>query len=55
MIAVAIVVCEIAFWVLLLGGLTARYPLRRPRLGAILLVAVPLVDAVLLALSLIHI
>ena len=51
MIAVAIVVCEIAFWVLLLGGLTARYPLRRPRLGAILLVAVPLVDAVLLAFT----
>ena len=51
MIAIAIAICEIGFWALLLGGLTARYPLRRPRLGAILLVAVPLVDALLLAFT----
>jgi hypothetical protein len=34
MIAAAIVVCEVAFWVLLLSGLTARYALGRVRLGA---------------------
>ncbi|MBY8871687.1 hypothetical protein K7640_07515 [Micromonospora sp. PLK6-60] len=43
-----IVACEVAFWVLLLAGLVARYPLRRPRVGAALLIAVPLVDLVLL-------
>jgi hypothetical protein len=47
-LAALIVATEIAFWVLLLSGLTARYLLRRPRLGAVLLVATPLVDVVLL-------
>lgn len=46
-----IVACEILFWVVLLAGLTARYLLRRPRLGAALLVAAPLVDLVLLTAS----
>ena len=46
----AIVVCEVAFWVALLTGLTARYLLRRLRLGATLLVLAPVSDAVLLAL-----
>lgn len=50
MILVAIVVCEIAFWVAILSGLTARYLLRRPRLGAVLLVLAPIIDAVLLTL-----
>jgi hypothetical protein len=49
MLAALIVATEIAFWVLLLSGLTARYLLRRPRLGAVLLIATPLVDVVLLA------
>jgi hypothetical protein len=26
--------CEIAFWVLLVAGMTVRYLLRRPRTGA---------------------
>jgi hypothetical protein len=51
MIAVAIVVCEVAFWILLLGGLTARYVLDRARLGAVLLVCAPLVDVVLLTIT----
>lgn len=34
-------------------GLIARYPLRRPRLGAALLIAVPVVDLVLLAATMI--
>lgn len=49
-----IVGCEIAFWVLLAAGLVARYPLRRPRLGAALLLGVPLVDLVLLAASIVE-
>lgn len=51
MIAVAIVVCELAFWLLLLSGLTARYVLGRAHLGAILLVCVPLTDVVLLVVT----
>ncbi|MPR00044.1 hypothetical protein GB931_19390 [Modestobacter sp. I12A-02628] len=47
----AIIACEIGFWVVLGAGLLARYVLRRPRLGAALLVCVPLVDVVLLVLT----
>ena len=47
----AIVACEIGFWVLLALGLMARYPLRMPRVGAALLIAVPLVDLALLVFS----
>lgn len=50
MILVAIVVCEVAFWVAILGGLVARYLLRRPRLGAGLLILAPVIDVILLAL-----
>lgn len=49
MLLTVIVACEIGFWVVLGAGLLARYPLRRPRLGAALLIGVPLVDLVLLA------
>ncbi|SCG39316.1 hypothetical protein [Micromonospora halophytica] len=48
MLLAVIVGCEIGFWVVLAAGLVARYPLRRPRLGAALLFCVPLVDLVLL-------
>ncbi|WP_066460841.1 hypothetical protein [Sanguibacter suarezii] len=47
-----IAVCEVAFWVVLGAGLLARYPLRRRRLGAALLLCVPLVDLVLVSASL---
>lgn len=50
MTLVAIIVCEVAFWIAIVGGLVARYLLRRPRLGAALLVTAPAVDVVLLAL-----
>lgn len=53
MLVAVIVGCEVAFWVVLLAGLIARYPLRRPRLGAALLIAVPVVDLVLLAATMI--
>jgi len=48
MIVQLIVVCEALFWVFLGAGLAARYLLRRPALGAALLVGAPLVDVVLL-------
>lgn len=47
-----IAICEVAFWVVLCAGLVARYPLRRRRLGAALLLCVPLVDLVLVSASL---
>lgn len=50
MVLTAIVACEVAFWVALLAGLAARYVLRRPRLGAALLMLAPAVDVVLLVL-----
>ena len=48
MILGIIVACELAFWVLIVLGLTARYLLRWPHLGAALLVLTPVVDVVLL-------
>ena len=51
MLVTVVIAAEIAFWVLLAAGLSARYVLRRRRLGAALLVGVPLVDVVLLAAS----
>ena len=39
---------EIAFWVLLLAGLVARYVLRMRRTSSVLLIATPFVDLVLL-------
>lgn len=50
MTLIAIVVCEISFWVAILGGLTARYVLHRPGLSNALLVAAPLIDVILLVL-----
>lgn len=50
MILIAIVVCEVAFWVAIIAGLAARYLLRKPRLGGTLLILAPVIDAVLLAL-----
>ena len=44
-----VVVAGIAFWLILVAGLTARYPLGRPSLGMALLVATPVVDLTLLA------
>lgn len=53
MLPAFIVAAEIGFWVILASGLTARYVLRRPRLGAVLLVATPLVDVLLLVATVI--
>ncbi|MEW2519147.1 hypothetical protein [Actinacidiphila alni] len=51
MIVAVIAGCEIGFWLLLAAGLVLRYPLRRPRAGAVVLTAVPLVDVVLLVVT----
>jgi hypothetical protein len=48
-----IIACEVAFWVLLAGGLAARYLLRARELSTLLLVSVPLVDVILLIASVI--
>jgi hypothetical protein len=46
----AIVAAEVAFWVILLGGLALRYLVRARRLSTIVLLGVPLVDVALLVL-----
>jgi hypothetical protein len=46
-----IIACEVAFWILLVAGLAARYLLRARTLSAILLICAPLVDVVLLVAS----
>lgn len=48
MILLAIIACEIGFWVAIIAGLAARYLARRPKLGAALLIAAPVIDLVLL-------
>ncbi|WP_035845838.1 hypothetical protein [Kitasatospora azatica] len=48
MLVSLIVAGEIAFWLLIAAGLALRYPARRPRAGAAVLLAVPLVDLVVL-------
>jgi hypothetical protein len=53
MLLAIIVACEIGFWLVLGGGLVARYLLRRRVLSTILLVAAPLVDVVLLVATVI--
>ncbi|MFV2175045.1 hypothetical protein ACFHW2_30480 [Actinomadura sp. LOL_016] len=49
MLIAVIAACEVGFWIVLGAGLVARYPLRLRRLGALLLLCVPLIDVVLLA------
>lgn len=48
MLYLVIVGSEIGFWLVLLAGLVARYPLGRRRTGAVLLALVPVTDLVLL-------
>ncbi|WP_449278990.1 hypothetical protein [Leucobacter sp. GX24907] len=49
-VVTGILICEIGFWVLLLGGLAARYLLRWRRVSTVLLLCVPLLDVLLLSL-----
>jgi len=48
LITALIVGCEVAFWVFVLLGLTFRYVLKLPKIGALLLFCTPLIDLVLL-------
>jgi hypothetical protein len=54
MVVAVILACEVLFWVLVLGGLAARYLLRRTRLSTVLLLLVPVLDVVLLAVIALH-
>jgi hypothetical protein len=49
LILAVIIACEIGFWVFIASGLVARYLLRMPRTGLVLLAMTPVVDLVLLA------
>ncbi|MFF2012844.1 hypothetical protein ACFVWY_27725 [Streptomyces sp. NPDC058195] len=51
MIVTLIVLCEVAFWVLLVAGLALRYWAKRPRLGAAVLLCEPLLEIVLLVVT----
>ncbi|MFC9173938.1 MULTISPECIES: hypothetical protein [Streptomyces] len=51
MIALLVVACEVAFWVLLAAGLALRYVARKPRLGAAVLLCEPLLEVVLLVVT----
>ncbi|MER5682573.1 hypothetical protein [Streptomyces sp. NPDC002205] len=51
MIVTLIVLCEVAFWVLLAAGLALRYLAKKPRLGAAVLLCEPLLEVVLLAVT----
>ncbi|PCI61081.1 MAG: hypothetical protein COB37_08865 [Kordiimonadales bacterium] len=53
MLLALIIGCEIVFWVLLVLGLVARYVVHMSRLGALLLLCVPLIDIVLLVATVI--
>ncbi|MFT4714645.1 MAG: hypothetical protein ACJAVI_003912 [Candidatus Azotimanducaceae bacterium] len=48
-----IIGCEIGFWAVLILGLIARYILGLQRLSVILLLSVPLIDVVLLAVTMV--
>ncbi|NYI06436.1 hypothetical protein [Allostreptomyces psammosilenae] len=53
MVVAVIVFCEVAFWVMLGLGLVTRYLLRWPRVSTALLVSVPLLDVLLLSVTVI--
>lgn len=51
MILLLIVACELGFWLAVLLGLLFRYPLKMPRLGLACFLATPLIDLMLLILT----
>ncbi|EME97443.1 hypothetical protein J7W19_22300 [Streptomyces mobaraensis NBRC 13819 = DSM 40847] len=51
MVVTLIIACEVAFWLLLAGGLSLRYLLRMPRAGAALLLLEPVLELVLLVVT----
>ncbi|AXI07951.1 2TM domain-containing protein [Oceanobacillus sp. 143] len=53
MVGYVIIACEILFWVLVIAGLVARYIFKMKKLGALLLICTPLVDLLLLIVTVI--
>ncbi|MCX5204172.1 hypothetical protein OG897_22310 [Streptomyces sp. NBC_00237] len=53
MVVALVVACEVAFWVLLFAGLALRYLAKMPRLGAAVLLCEPLLEVVLLVVTVI--
>ncbi|WP_431036818.1 hypothetical protein ACQYWQ_21925 [Streptomyces sp. P6-2-1] len=51
MVFALIIVCEVAFWVLLVAGLLLRYAARKPRAGLAVLLVEPLLEVLLLAVT----
>ncbi|MEU9156276.1 hypothetical protein AB0D59_38460 [Streptomyces sp. NPDC048417] len=51
MIVALIIVCEVAFWVLLAAGLAVRYLLKRRRAGVVLLLAESVLELVLFVVT----
>ncbi|MFE3178072.1 hypothetical protein ACFXPA_33150 [Amycolatopsis sp. NPDC059090] len=49
----AIVACEVGFWVFIAAGLLTRYALRKQKASTVLLALVPVVDLVLLVITVI--
>ncbi|RCV50245.1 hypothetical protein [Marinitenerispora sediminis] len=54
MVVTFILAAEVLFWVLLLGGLAARYLLRMRRVSTVALLLVPVLDVALLAVIVLH-
>jgi hypothetical protein len=52
-VLIPIIVCEVLFWVMLVLGLLARYVARRKTLSTVLLVSTPLIDLVLIAITMV--
>lgn len=46
-----IIACEIGFWIFVLAGLTARYVMNKKKLGTFLLICTPIVDLILLIVT----
>ncbi|MFD9566028.1 hypothetical protein [Streptomyces sp. NPDC059994] len=53
MIVTLIVICEVGFWVLLAGGLALRYFAKMPRTSVAVLLCEPLLEALLLVVTVI--
>ncbi len=51
MLVFFIILCEVVFWVFVLGGLAVRYLLKCRSLGLVLLALAPVIDLVLLAVT----
>ena len=52
LLAISIVIVEVLFWFCLVGGLALRYIFQKHRLGLILLILTPLIDLVLVGITL---